>query len=199
MNKVPRRRVLALGATAISGLLAGCGSSVGDEPSTTARSSSENTGTASPPQTSASEPPASTTTSSRDERLPLVYSTSSGPFSKSATPNRGWVHIVADGESADLTFDARLCTSQSVEVTLTNPVSTEYRLNVATESESSPVSSTPSSETPTCGTGTHITGSANVPNDWEELPVTVNGYEIQRLERSGTTGRLWQLPDPIVF
>lgn len=122
--------------------------------------------------------------------MPLVYSTSSGPFSESATPNRGWIHIVANEASADLTFDARLCTSRSVEVTLTSLASSEYELNVATESESSQVSSTPTSEPPACGIGTHITGSANVPNNGEELPVTVNGYEIQRVERSGTRGSL---------
>ncbi|WP_152529726.1 hypothetical protein [Candidatus Halobonum tyrrellensis] len=173
-----RRRLLTVGATAGVSSLSGCLSSV--------HSDWGASGTGVP-----SDNP--------DHELGLAYSKSSGSFTDESESETGWVHIVSDGESADLTFDARLCDSLGgVTPSLSNSHSTEYVLDFATTSASTTTTSpTSSSADATCQSGTHLTGGANVPSDWETLVVTVDGTRIQSLERSGTMPELRSLPDPI--
>ena len=174
-----RRRLLALGTLAGGSSLSGCLSSIrsGWGASETRVQSDDH----------------------HDDELGLASSKSSSSFTDESEAETGWVHIVSDGKSADLTFDARLCDSLGeITPSLSNSQSTEYVLNFATTSPfSTATSPTSSNSDPTCQSGTHLTGGANVPSDWETLVVTVDGTRIQSIERSGTTPELRSLPDPI--
>lgn len=134
-----------------------------------------------------------------NESLGLAYSRSSGSLQSGEEVHSGWIHIVSDGESADLTFDARFCgTVDEIEPILNQSGSNEYVLRFKTgEAVSKKTSSSTSDKEPICNSGTRIVGGANVPSDWGTLIVAVNNTEIQTIERSGTMPELRPLPDPI--
>jgi len=172
-----RRKVLASTIAGIS-CLAGC---QGRTSSVTPSTSDENE------------------TDEGDESLGLAYSKSRTPFPSEREAHSGWVHIVSDGESADLTFDARLCSEfGEVEPELTRSIANEVvlRFNV-TSGFSSRTSSSGKTEESQCSSVTHLVGGANVPSDWETLTIAVNNVEIQTIERSGTMPELRPLPDPV--
>lgn len=173
-----RRKVLSVGSIAGISCLAGCqGWTSAVNPSTL----------------DASEP-------DEDEKsLGLAYSKSRGSFLSEEEAHSGWVHIVSDGESADLTFDVRFCTELGdVEPELTRSIASEVilRFNV-TSGSSGGSASTGATEETHCDSGTHLIGGGNVPSDWETLTVMVNNVEIQTIERSGTMPELRPLPDPV--
>ena len=127
------------------------------------------------------------------------YSTSSSSYPNEREVHSGWVHIVSDGKSADLTFDARLCTELGeVKPELTHSIGNEFVLRFNASAEFS--SGTSSDETPEdsqCSSVTRLVGGANVPSNWETLTVAVNNIEIQTIERSGTMPEFRPLPDPV--
>lgn len=173
-----RREVLAASTIAGIGCLAGC-------PGPTSSV------TPSPSDGSATE--------SGDESLGLAYSESRTSFPSEGEAHSGWVHIVSDGESADVTFDVRLCSEfGDVEPELTRSIANEFvlRFDVGSgfSSGTPPSRSTAESQ---CSSVTHLVGGANVPGDWERLTVAVNTVEIQTIERSGTMPELRPLPDPV--
>jgi hypothetical protein len=134
-----------------------------------------------------------------DESLGLAFSKSRTSFPSEGQAHSGWVHIVSDGESADLTFDVRLCSELGeVEPELTRSTANEFvlRFNV-TSGFSSGTSSSAKTEESQCSSVTHLVGGANVPSNWETLTVSVNNIEIQTIERSGTMPELRSLPDPV--
>lgn len=137
-----------------------------------------------------------------NETLGLAYSESKGSsFPSEDESHSGWVHIVSDGGSADLTFDVRLCSSLGdVEPELSNSIGNEYilRFNISAELSGKSLSDDSTDES-TCDSVTHLIGGANVPNDWEILLVYVNNTEIQSIEKSGTMPELRPLPDPVQF
>mgnify|MGYP006277251795 FL=1 len=140
-----------------------------------------------------------TDTDGDDNSLGLAYSSSRASFPSEEDSHSGWVHIVSDGESADLTFDVRFCSALGeVEPELTHSTPNEFvlRFNV-TAGFRSETSSSGQTEESQCSAVTHLVGGANVPSDWETLIVAVNGVEIQRIERSGTMPELRPLPDPV--
>jgi len=145
-----------------------------------------------------SSPPNEKTPDESSDSLGLAYSESSSSYPSEEETHSGWVHIVSDGDSADLTFDIRFCsTLGDVEPELTHSMADEYalRFNVSAEFSSETPSST---ETKTrCTSVTRLVGGANVPSDWETLTVVVNDVDIQTVERSGTIPELRPLPDPI--
>lgn len=134
-----------------------------------------------------------------DEYLGIAYSESSSSFPSEGEAHSGWVHVVSDGESADLTFDVRLCEELGdVEPELVDRIGNEFVLRFTVTSEFG--SETPSggeTEESQCDSVTHLRGGANVPNRWETLSVAVNDVEIQTIERSGTMAELRPLPDPV--
>ncbi len=133
------------------------------------------------------------------ESLGLAYSESRPSFPSEEETHSGWVHIVSHGESADLTFDVRLCSELGdVEPELTNAISNDYvlRFTVSGKFSSGTSSNEPTGDSE-CSSVTHLVGGANVPNDWESLTVAVNNDEIQTIERSGSTPELRPLPDPV--
>ena len=134
-----------------------------------------------------------------NESLGLAYSRGSTSFQSDEGVHSGWVHIVSDGESADLTFDARFCDAVGeVKPILSRSGSDEYVLRFETGEGSSEKTSSGASDTgPTCNSGTRIVGGANVPSDWETLIVAADNREIQTVKRSGTMPELRPLPDPI--
>ncbi|RDI72647.1 hypothetical protein DWB78_13460 [Halopelagius longus] len=134
-----------------------------------------------------------------DDSLGLVYSKSRTSFPSEGETHSGWVHIVSDGESADLTFDVRLCSELGdVEPELTRSVANEFVLRfTVTSGFSSETSSGGKTGESRCGSVTHLVGGADVPSDWETLTVAVNDVEIQTIERSGTMPELRPLPDPV--
>lgn len=167
-----RRQVLAVSSVVGVSLLAGC----------QALSSPSNEST--PDETSNS--------------LGLAYSKSSSSYPSDEEIHSGWVHIVSDGDSADLTFDLRFCSALGdVEPELTHSVADEYVLRFTVSGEFS--SETPSgAETKAeCRSVTRLVGGANVPSDWKTLSVEVNNIGIQIIERSGTMPELRPLPDPV--
>jgi hypothetical protein len=133
------------------------------------------------------------------ESLELAYSQSRTSFPSEREAHSGWVHIVSDGESADLTFDVRLCRELGdVEPELAHSIANEFvlRFNVTSEFGSG-TSSTGKTGESACSSVVHLVGGANVPSDWETLTVAVNTVEIQTIERSGTMPELRPLPDPV--
>lgn len=131
--------------------------------------------------------------------LGLVFSKSRASFPSTEETHSGWVHIVSDGESADLTFDVRLCSELGdVEPELTHSIANEYvlRFNVSGDFDTG-TSSSNTTKKPRCNSVIHLVGGANVPSDWETLTVAVNNVEIQTIERSGTMPELRPLPDPV--
>lgn len=168
-----RRQVLA--GSAITGIscLAGCH---GRMSSATPRTSDESE------------------TDESNESLGVAYAKSRTSFPSEEEAHSGWVHIVSDGESADLTFDVRLCRELGdVEPELTRSIANEFvlRFNVTSGFGSG---TTGESQ---CSSVTHLVGGANVPSEWETLTVAVNDVEIQTVERSGTMPELRTLPDPV--
>ena len=137
-----------------------------------------------------------------NDTLGLAHSKSRDTsFPSEDESHSGWVHIVSDGESADLTFDVRLCSSLGdVEPELSSSIGNEYilRFNVSAELSGKSLSDGSTDES-TCDSVTHLIGGANVPNDWETLLVYVNNTEIQSIEKSGTMPELRPLPDPVQF
>ena len=173
-----RRKTLALGSIAGIGALAGCRGVV-DAPEADASDAGDH--------------------DERDGSLGVTYGKSRGPFPSDGETHSGWVHIVSDGESADLTFDVRLCrTLGDVEPELTHAIANEYvlRFAVTAEFESDSSGNTATDSAP-CSSVTHLVGGANVPSDWETLTVAVNDVEIRSIERSGTMPELRPLPDPV--
>ena len=173
-----RRTVLTMSSVAGLSLLAGCQGvlSSGD------------------PRT-----PTDTESADRDDSLGLAYSESEASFPSDQETHSGWVHIVSDGESADLTFDVRVCHSLGdVEPELTTAGGSEYVLRFLVDAdfggEAAPGTPTDDRQ---CGSVTRLVGGANVPADWERLTVEVNDTEIQTIERSGTLPELRPLPDPV--
>ena len=131
--------------------------------------------------------------------LGLAYSKSRASFPSEDDSHSGWVHIVSDGESADLTFDVRFCSALGeVKPELIHSNSNEFvlRFNV-TAGVRSETSSSGQPKESQCSAVTHLVGGANVPSNWERLIVAVSTVEIQRVERSGTTPELRPLPDPV--
>lgn len=175
---LPRRTTLHLASLVVTGSLAGC------QGITLSRD---------PPNSNGGK------TVEGDDSPGLAYSESSGPFRGGEEAHSGWVHIVGDGRSADLTFDARFCTALGViEPTLRRSVPGEYVLGFETSNDVGDETSVqPSDGERPCTSGTRIVGGANVPNDWRTLVVSVDGVELETIERSGTTPELRPLPDPI--
>jgi hypothetical protein len=145
------------------------------------------------------DPSAESEPDETDGSFGIGYSESRTSFPSGAEAHSGWVHIVSDGESADLTFDVRFCTELGdVEPELTRSTGNEVVLRFDVTSEFS--SETPFSRTieaSECGSVTHLVGGSNAPSDWETLTAAVNDVEIQTVERSGTTPELRPLPDPV--
>lgn len=173
-----RREVLAGSSIAGISCLAGCqGWTSSESPSTSEESE----------------------TDGGDESFGLAYSESSSSFPGQGAAHSGWVHIVSDGESADLTFDVRLCDELGeVEPALTRSVSNEFVLRFhVTSGFSNGTSTSGTTEESQCSSITHLVGGANVPDDWKTLTVAVNNVEIQTIERTGTMPELRSLPDPV--
>ncbi len=177
-----RRKMLALVSTTSIGFLVGC-------QSLTAPFSRD----AADPQEKEGK---------NNETPGIAYSKSpDSSFPSEEVSHSGWVHIVGDGESADLTFDVRLCSSLgNVEPELNNSIGNEYSLRFTVSAELSGKSlSDDSTGESTCDSVTHLVGGADVPNGWETLLVYVNDTEIQSIEKSGTMPELRSLPDPVQF
>lgn len=178
MIPLSRRKMLAVSSIAGVSSLAGCQGMVNSvSPSTSDESGTDES----------------------DESLGLAYSESRTSFPSEGDAHSGWVHIVGDGESADLTFDVRLCSELGeVEPELARSIGNEFVLRFdVTSGFSSGTSSSWQTEESKCSSATHLVGGSNVPSDWETLTVAVNNTEIQTIERSGTMPELRPLPDPI--
>lgn len=174
----PRRKFLAVCSAVGISSLAGC---QGLTSSSNARS------------------PTETGTEEGAESLGLAFSKSRASFPSEEETHSGWVHIVSDGKSADLTFDVRICSELGdVEPELTHSIANEYvlRFNTSGGFDSTTLSNDTTEESQ-CSSVIHLVGGANVPSNWETLSVAVNNVEIQTIERSGTMPELRPLPDPI--
>lgn len=168
-----RRRLLGVGALAGSALLSGC-------------------------QALADLPP----DESGDDSMAMAYSSARASYPTDGETHSGWVHIVSDGTSADLTFDARFCSAfGGIEPEVVEATPGRYVLRFEATADVAGVASVGAAEDPrdgeSCSSVTRIKGGANVPKDWETLRVTLDDVELQTIERSGTTAELRPLPDPV--
>ena len=137
-------------------------------------------------------------TENASDSLSLAYSESTASVPSDEETHSGWVHIVSDGDSADLTFDIRFCRALGgVEPELVHSTTSEFVLRFNVDSDVP--SKTPSgTETDTgCTAVTHLVCVANAPSDWGTLRIVAGDAELQVIERSGTMPELRPLPDPV--
>ena len=145
-----------------------------------------------------SSPSTENTPDESSDSLGLAYSESSSAYPSEEETHSGWVHIVSDGDSADLTFDVRFCRGLGdVEPELTRSIADEYVLRFDVSAEFSSETSSSGGTEAGCHSVTRLVGGANVPSDWETLSVVVDNVKIQTIERSGTMPELRPLPDPV--
>lgn len=179
MAEYPRRRVLALGVVVGSVGTSGCLTAMsagGDE--------SGDDGTAG--------------TNNADVRSLTLSKSGPGTLADASDVHSGWVHVVAHGETYDVTFDVRIShdRTEEAEVSLRGFPGGEYDLELAT----SEASETPKLAKPDAGGrqfGTRITGSGTLPIDFESLRVTANGETLRTVENEGTMPVMRPLPDPV--
>lgn len=111
----------------------------------------------------------------------------SGPTCLDAPNETGWVHLVADGESFDVTFDLAVAgANPSVSLERTGPAT--YTLAVT------------ASEWDTggdCRSVRRVTGGGSVPSSFETLRVTVDGAQIAVFDDDTTMPRLQPVPTPL--
>jgi len=186
-----RRELIAYGSVSSIGVLAGCQELTG----------SDSRDTSSSPNRDQETPTTNQGSDSESGRLGLAFSQSRLSYPSESDIHSGWVHIVSDGESADLTFDARFCSGiGDVEPKLTNSFAQEYTLDFESSAVSDEKSvTTGSPDDSACSSVLRLVGGANVPRDWQTLVVSVNGATIQTIEKSGTMPEFRPLPDPIQF
>lgn len=147
------------------------------------------------------EPTGETSTDSRDDSLGLAGANSGpGPLADGEDVHSGWVHVVAHGETYDVTFDARIChgVDERGTVDLTRDIANSYLLTFGTEASPETRSrAAPSDGGSDCDFGTRITGGGRIPTDFEELRVTAGSDTIQTVLEEGTMPIMRPLPDPI--
>lgn len=174
---IPRRRVLALGATSGAIASAGCVSGL-------LRSGEDGP-----------------TENQEEDRRPLTLAKGSpGSLADSDEVHSGWVHVVAHGETYDLTFDVRSCHEPGREVTidLHGIPGGEYDLGFATtEASKTGATTTEADADSDCAFGTRINGSGTLPLEFEKLRITADGRTVQTVEKEGTMAVMRPLPDPI--
>lgn len=131
----------------------------------------------------------------------ISYAENTSPFPREGKVYSGWIHIVADGESADLTFDARFCSKLGdVSPVLVSSGGDEYILRFEVDAEVSGKSvATPEEGDRNCSQVKRISGGTNVPSEWDVLRVQVDGTTVLKVERAGTFPAWRPLPDPIQF
>lgn len=176
--RLPRRRVLALAGTSSVLASAGCLSSlVGPEDT----------------------PESNGTTENQDVRPLTLAKGSPKNLIESDEVYSGWVHVVAHGETYDLTFDVRLCHERGREVTvdLYGLPGADYDLEFATGASETRATTPESAAVSNCEFGTRINGSSTLSLEFERLRVTANRRVLQTIEREGTTAVMRPLPDPI--
>jgi hypothetical protein len=143
-----------------------------------------------------------TDTPNAAEDSPGLAFSKSGPgqLAESDEVHSGWVHVVAHGETYDLTFDVRICHGRGSIATaeLDSSTAGEYVLGFstmsATETNSASTDSTPGSD---CDFGTRMVGSGRLPGDVETLEVRNTYGIIQPVVIEGTTPIMRPLSDPV--
>ncbi|WP_440009238.1 hypothetical protein [Halomicrococcus sp. SG-WS-1] len=138
------------------------------------------------------------------DTLPLVVSSSGTDcLNDTVEQNGGWIHIVADGEQSDLTYNMTIAHGQNESIDtqkslkLTKVRDGVYALRITTQQQPSDARQSKTLTHSGCKTGTEITGAGELPNSWETLRVTVNGTPIRTVHNEGTMPQLRRLPNPI--
>jgi hypothetical protein len=113
----------------------------------------------------------------------------------------GWVHVVADGNQYDVTFNLTVShdSRERVSTDLASDGSGVYELQFVTDSNRTTArEETQSRETTqSCSTGTKLVGAVSLPTEFERLDVTVNDNRVATFERVGTFPTLRELPNPV--
>jgi hypothetical protein len=181
MGEIRRRRFLKFGGVASTVATAGCLASAfggGDTPG------EESAGP----------------TESKDALGLALAKSGPGSLAESDEVHSGWVHVVAHGETYDVTFDVRVChrRGEVVTIDLGHAIGGEYVLAIATGEATDTRKTTSDPDTGSgCDFGTRIKGGGRLPNDFETLRVTADGRTIQTVENEGTVPILRPLPDPV--
>lgn len=130
-----------------------------------------------------------------DPEEPPFTTSSGGPscFDGEITPNAGWVHEVAVGDSYAVTLNATVVHDAGTDVRATViPRSNDgYELALRT------VSVTPDRSVDCDRVRTTVGMSASLPTSYQRLIVTMNGRELVRATRDDTSGDLYPLPNPL--
>jgi len=130
-----------------------------------------------------------------DPENPPYTTSSGGPscFDGEVTPNAGWVHEVAVGDSYAVTLNATVVHEAGTEVraAVVPRSNDEYELALRT------VSRTPERSFDCDRVRTTFAMSASLPPSYQRLVVTMNGRELVRATRDDTSGDLYSLPNPL--
>ena len=141
------------------------------------------------------------TDSAPDLDSPGLTWSSGGPecASGNVTPNAGWVHDVAVGESFAVTLNATVVhdRNRKVEPSISRIGSRAYRIDLRTV----PVGNQSTKERKLLArcrfAETDIGLATSLPTDYSRFEVAVNGRTIRTVEYDGTTADLHRLPNPI--
>lgn len=130
-----------------------------------------------------------------DPQNPPYTTSSGGPscFDGHVTPNGGWVHEVAVGDSYAVTLNATIVHNAGTEVRadVVPRSGNGYELALGTASV------TPNRSVECERVRTKFSMAASLPTSYQRLLVTMNGRELVRVTRDDTTGDLYPLPNPL--
>lgn len=131
---------------------------------------------------------------SASDAIPLVWGTGGPGCFDAPTPNAGWVHEVAAGESYAVTLNATVVheRGERVEPNATEWADGRYRLDLRTVPDDG------RAKTPeNCRAASSLRIGMSLPTDYERLEIAVNGRTLRTIERENTVADLYQLPNPI--
>ncbi|WP_311170356.1 hypothetical protein [Halobellus ordinarius] len=130
-----------------------------------------------------------------DPQNPPYTTASGGPscFDGDVTPNAGWVHEVAVGDSYAVTLNATVVHEPGTEIRadVIPRSGNGYELALRTESV------TPDRSFECERVHTEFSIAASLPTSYQRLIVTMNGRELVGATREDTTGDLYPLPNPL--
>ena len=134
------------------------------------------------------------TDQSASDAIPLVWGTGGPNCFDAPTPNAGWVHEVAAGESYAVTLNATVVheRGERVKPNVTEWADGQYRLDLRTVPDDG------RAKTPeNCRAASSLTIGISLPTDYERFEIAVNGRTLRTIEREDTMADLYQLPNPI--
>lgn len=134
--------------------------------------------------------------SNGSDGVPMTLSSSGPGCFEGPTPNAGWVHEVAAGESYAVTLNATVLHDRGTEVrpNVSEWSPRRFRLDFRTVSDEGEDPKEPQGR---CRVATEFRLGLSLPTDYERLDIAVNGRTVRTVEREDTTADLYRLPNPV--